>query len=193
MNKKTLSHVSTNRAPLLWTMSIYANYILVVSLMMRVSEARTASSDSQRISPTSYGSNCEAGCIVFCPPDPKWELLGDRCYYWSKDKKTWFEAENECRRKGGHLASVTNQDVHSYLQSKGKKGNWIGGKSEYLNETWVWTDCSTWGFDGWKHGRQPNEFTPDCVAYLSIGKGWYYWNCQTEENFVCSTAVCSGI
>ena len=72
MNKKTLSHVSTNRAPLLWTMSIYANYILVVSLMMRVSEARTASSEVYGMYYFADGEHIDYGSA---------EVQDDNAYY----------------------------------------------------------------------------------------------------------------
>ena len=45
-----------------------------------------------------------------------WEEKDGRCYYWSKEKLFWGEAEEKCKSFGGHLASVTSQDVHDYLK-----------------------------------------------------------------------------
>ena len=54
------------------------------------------------------------GCTSNCT-DPGWEEREGQCYYWSQEKLFWEEAEVKCRSFGGHLASVTNQDVHDYL------------------------------------------------------------------------------
>ena len=44
-----------------------------------------------------------------------WEERDGRCYYWSKEKLFWGEAEEKCKSFGAHLASVISQDVHDYL------------------------------------------------------------------------------
>ena len=45
-----------------------------------------------------------------------WEERDGRCYYWSKEKLFWGEAEEKCKSFGAHLASVISQDVHDYLR-----------------------------------------------------------------------------
>ena len=52
-----------------------------------------------------------------CTPncDSDWENFGDKCYFWSKEKLFWAAAELNCRDQGGHLASVTTQEIHDYL------------------------------------------------------------------------------
>ena len=52
-----------------------------------------------------------------CSPectDP-WEEKDGQCYLWSQEKLFWGAAEEKCRSLGGHLASVTTQDVQDYL------------------------------------------------------------------------------
>ena len=53
------------------------------------------------------------GCTQTC--EPGWEEFDGRGYIWSKEKMFWGAAEEECRNMGGHLASVTSQDVHKFL------------------------------------------------------------------------------
>ena len=138
-----------------------------------------------------YGSNCEASCVVSCPTN--WERNGDQCYYFSKGGRNWHEADEFCRRWGRHLAAVTNEQVHNFLKNKlGLGQTWIGGKRELGNETFVWTDCSSWDYNsGWGDG-QPNNAGGNeaCVKYI-FGK-WADDNCDFLHKFVCSIPVCSG-
>ena len=53
-------------------------------------------------------------CTSSC--DPGWQKLGDKCYFWSQEKLFWAAAELKCRTLGGHLASVTTQEIHDYLK-----------------------------------------------------------------------------
>ena len=50
--------------------------------------------------------NCSSG----------WEEMNGQCYFWSQEKLFWGAAEEKCRSFGAHLASVTSQDIHDYLQ-----------------------------------------------------------------------------
>ena len=85
----------------------------------------------------SYGSNCEASCVVSCPSG--WEREGDKCYFWSKTTKDWEQAEEFCLEQGGHLASVNSQEVFKYTLSKGERV-WIGGRNENQEKNkWVWS------------------------------------------------------
>ena len=119
------------------------------------------------------GSNCdESSCVVSCQPG--WEREGDYCYFWSEEKKNWFEAEETCKRHGGHLASVTDQHIHDYMMKKPKK-HWIGGFLGNEESNWMWTDCSEWTFDsGWKEG-EPNFVDKEkCVEYRSTQHTVYF-------------------
>ena len=60
--------------------------------------------------------------------------------------KNWFEAEAECQRGGGHLASATSEEVNQMLKQVADKtmtgGNfvWLGGRKEFGE--WSWSDIS---------------------------------------------------
>ena len=70
------------------------------------------------------------------------------CYRLFQHKKTWFEAEQLCNGQGGHLAAVTNQEIHNYINGKNAPV-WVGGTDEGTEGRWRWSDCSTWGFQQW--------------------------------------------
>ena len=140
------------------------------------------------------GENCEASCVVSCPPG--WEKEGDRCYLWSDDWKNWYAAEETCKTYGGNLASVTDQNIHNYMLRKTKE-TWIGGFLGNEKSNWMWTDCSEWTFDsGWKEGEPNFVDTERCVQYYPWGpngNGWNSLHCNNLNQFVCSKRVCSGM
>ena len=51
-----------------------------------------------------------------CPPD--WDQVGESCYVWSQEQLSWGEAEQHCQTLGGHLASVTSQEVLDYMHQQ---------------------------------------------------------------------------
>ena len=146
--------------------------------------------------PADTGSNCEASCVVSCPSG--WEREGDRCYFWSNDWndwKNWFDAEETCKRHGGHLASVTDQNIHDYMRNRAGVDRWIGGFLGSQERNWLWTDCSEWDFDSvWMEG-EPNHDYEKCVEYSSWDgfTGWNNDNCDKTNKFVCSKRICSGM
>ena len=136
-----------------------------------------------------YGSNCEDSCLVSCPTN--WKRNGDQCYYFSKGRKNWSDAEEFCQGRGGHLAAVTNEQVNNFLKNRLKTG-WIGGKRELGNETFVWTDCSSWDYNsGWRDGEPNNYGGNQACVYFTFGE-WGDARCDFADKFVCSIPVCSG-
>ena len=93
-----------------------------------------------------------------CPTD--WEKKEDRCYLWSTTRRTWTDAEQFCREKDGHLASVTNLKIHDYIMSKVVKSDhstwfWVRGTDQEQEGVWKWTDGSDWEFTKW--ATYPNQ------------------------------------
>ena len=86
-------------------------------------------------------------CVKVCPKG--WESHGDRCYLWQNDPKNWTEAEQFCKDKGAHLASVTSLNIHNYIWSKIEPTGssfWIGGSDQEEEGLWKWSDGSEWNF-----------------------------------------------
>ena len=70
------------------------------------------------------------------------------CYEVNRESLTWEEARQSCLYKGGEIASVTDPIIQDFLMRLTPNIAWIGG---YKNDedTWVWTDNSTWSYDNW--------------------------------------------
>ena len=50
-----------------------------------------------------------------------WEKAENHCFFWPTAWEDWEEAEQYCRDKDGHVASLTTLGIHNYPWSKIKK------------------------------------------------------------------------
>ena len=111
-------------------------------------------------------------------------------YTLYKAEKTWPEAEEECKRDGGHIASVTSKELDEKLIGVAAgKLVWYGGRRQ--SGKWSWSDDSTWEYTKWhvnifsREPAQPDGGDDSCV--VSRGKhGWFDEPCtQSSFPFIC--------
>ena len=145
------------------------------------------------------GPSNDIDCVQNCQED--WEANGQYCYFWSNSSDGWNDAEQICRGKGGHLASVTSSAANEYiLRELAKRASaeelWIGGTDEELEGTWKWTDGSAWGFSFWDEDRPSTNRNQNCLQYYSYHNHnrtkWYDYGCDQLLRFLCSQKICSG-
>lgn len=57
-----------------------------------------------------------------------WKYFNGNVYFFSRDKKSWHEAEKFCMSQGAHLASVTSQEeqVRAGGVGQAESGVWLG-------------------------------------------------------------------
>ena len=106
-------------------------------------------------------------------------------YYVNPAKMTWTEHENEAKKWGGHLTSITSQEEYEHVKSlcmslpRRGWGPYIGGyrissgKGAGPNN-WAWSDGSPWVYENWSRG-EPN----DCCRgepYAHFFFHNYLWN-----------------
>jgi len=123
--------------------------------------------------------------------------MEDHCYFWSSGTKIWDEAEEYRREKKGHLASVTNQEIHNHIRSKvdnwkdHKTMFWVGGR--YKGNIWSWADGKSWEFTKWGTDQPDNAGTENCLQIDTIENqdGWNDQSCEAPRKFVCSLQHCS--
>lgn len=82
------------------------------------------------------------------------------------DAVGWFEAEENCRKLGGHLASITSGFHNAFLAGIWDvllpRYFWIGGSIGVTSSSqWDWTDGSPFGYTNWEKGmfrvRHPDK------------------------------------
>ena len=92
-------------------------------------------------------------------------------------EKTWSEAESECQKEGGHLASVTSEEVNQAVKNVAD-GNrvWLGGRGRKEDGELTWSDKTTWGYTNWKDSFSFSD--GDCVRTYE-GK-WFTDSCSKK-------------
>ena len=83
-----------------------------------------------------------------CPPNLGSESpiveRGSLCYQFVDVERSWNDARDDCRSKGGFLVEVLDQATQDFLvnslQSLGwsHHGVWIGGTDHDVEGKWVW-------------------------------------------------------
>ena len=96
--------------------------------------------------------------------------------------KTWSKAELACQKEGGHLASVTSDEVNQAVKNVAR-GHWVwlGGRKK--SEKWTWSDNSVWGYSKFVNEKG------DCVKFsgrwgTESGK-WRKGSCMDKFGYVC--------
>ena len=105
----------------------------------------------------------------------------DRCYVqFQSVEVTWDVASDRCKKTGGVLAAIPNQETQNFIEnnfdfsSAVGSGFWLGGVKK--SGFWTWVDGSTWtGYTNWLSG-QPND-----EEVLLIGPD-YTWRDWTKSN-----------
>ncbi|XP_075770287.1 killer cell lectin-like receptor subfamily B member 1B allele B [Pelodiscus sinensis] len=89
--------------------------------------------------PAQINSTGGAGCKL-CPRD--WWLHGDKCYWLSKEPKSWNESREDCARRGSQLLVIRDQEHMGNLHPalSGADSVWIGSLFNSSQKKWTWLD-----------------------------------------------------
>jgi cysteine-rich repeat protein len=106
------------------------------------------------------------------------------CYFMIDDGRDFGEAEGDCASRGGHLASIADADENNIVAQVADQSVWIGANDQSNEDTFVWTDNTTFVFENFNFG-QPDDFgTEDCVEMFDNG-GWNDVGCGFDRRPVC--------
>ncbi|KAK3094490.1 hypothetical protein FSP39_002396, partial [Pinctada imbricata] len=129
----------------------------------------------------------------FCPFG--WDHYAGSCYYFSRNKLSWFDAAMKCAYMGGSLAMVNQAHENSYLKlmcakNKMSYGVWFGLNNVLFpkSHSWLWgygKKACTW-FDWFGKGPKFKDQNHKCVAF---NEGYHYqWsveNCRQKMYYIC--------
>ncbi|XP_053904441.1 killer cell lectin-like receptor subfamily F member 1 isoform X2 [Malaclemys terrapin pileata] len=123
------------------------------------------------------------GCRL-CPLN--WLLHGDKCYWLSKESKTWNESREDCSAKSSRMLVIQDQRAMEFIKTitEGKYPVWIGLHLTTSKGNWTWVDGSLLNQTGvslsapdtgnscgvWKENQIRGE----------ICSGTFKWICQRE-------------
>ena len=120
-------------------------------------------------------------------PRERIELRKGPRYVLYTRTKTWKDAEAQCQKIGGHLASIRSQreqrEVEKLLEERrsDRRAVWIGAKrnSKGFDQ---WNDGSEMSFTNWRF----SEKREDC-GYIEVGY-WYRQSCTSQKRYLCKLA-----
>ena len=134
----------------------------------------------------------QKGSIQYCLENGGSYFAATRnCYVSnSQEQKTWDDAQADCKKNGGDLATVADQATVDFLVGNVKvtTWTWIGG--ELKSGVWSWADGTPWtGFENWV--SIPNTGDSNNGMLLKSNFEWntaskansWYYLCQYELHF----------
>ncbi|XP_046703287.1 C-type lectin domain family 4 member E-like isoform X2 [Silurus meridionalis] len=116
-----------------------------------------------------------------------WIMFEKTCYFKSKERLSWQQSSEECKKKGGHLAVIENEDVQKFLTEIGGLLYWIGLR--YVEkQQWTWIDNTIPTKSYWAND-QPNPDTQGGCAFLrghtTEMSNWYSTPCEVVTQYIC--------
>ncbi|XP_015204489.2 hepatic lectin-like [Lepisosteus oculatus] len=129
--------------------------------------------------------NCSALLAKICPEGWRlWKLHA--CYYFSLEKKTWEEAQRDCRSRQAHLVILQDEGEQSFVSGNSKDTVWIGLNDTAKEGTWVWVDGTNLTVSFW-HAGEPNNSggQENCVELLTTLAKWNDLPCSMVRQYVC--------
>uniref|UniRef100_UPI003AAC2783 macrophage mannose receptor 1-like n=1 Tax=Centroberyx gerrardi TaxID=166262 RepID=UPI003AAC2783 len=125
-----------------------------------------------------------------------WIVYSGHCFHLQRAQKTWTDAQTECRKEGGDLASIHNVEDQSFVISQLGYGTtdelWIGLNDRKTEGLFDWGDHSTVTFTSWEFGK-PSVSTDqeDCVLIRGENGNWADRVCEEKHGFICMKSSAS--
>nr|XP_034319629.1 perlucin-like protein isoform X1 [Crassostrea gigas] len=169
------------------------NYCIIITLLLLVLAAVHASYDNApKYSAFGYAAAKLTG--RHCPPG--WLQYHQSCYYFSRDRLSWWQASMKCASMGGFLCNIDEAHENTYIRHhlsmyQVSPGAWFGLNDCLYPNVHRWG----WGFSNkrchkfdWYAGEPVYHQKGDynCGIFWSSYKyHWHVDSCTQRNYYVC--------
>ena len=112
------------------------------------------------------------------------------CYFFSKTKRSWTNARDDCIRRGAYLVEVQSKEEDDFLRgivmAEGKAYYYMGGNDRVKEGQWMWQKSGKpFTYTNWAPEQPDNDDGIEhCLMYWRAIK-WNDAPCDHQQLYIC--------